>query len=168
MSERIRPKLQARRPGRLSHETLANKRLVIEDKSQVRRKARAHRFVFLDFDQYENIESQANKTAAIASKVVKPALTPIPNDADAAIIVCQVDANTATGGIANLHFLGNVAAANIGQSASAQCCPMVSASFRTQQQHIVPITDGGFYYEVNVSGTVNYTLNIYLVGWVMA
>jgi hypothetical protein len=128
---------------------------------------RGQKLQFLPSGEEELVFNPTGQTVAIAATLARPTTLKVPRNATHFIIVASVNANTATTGHVGLRLYRDKSATLLSDSAMRVDADMISANAIASQQGIVPIVNGGIYYQTTIVGTVNYDLAVRIVGFVL-
>lgn len=134
---------------------------------QVSQGQRGQTYKWIPSGSSELVVNLTGQTAAITQRLDK-FQSPIPRNAKDSILIVSIASNTNAGGVVNwLGFPDVNAGTGVSNACAAISATMNNASNINRGQHRLPIVNGGLYYQAAVTGTVNYDLLIYLVGFVL-
>ena len=127
---------------------------------------RAHRTVWLPSGQHYAIASATGQTAGLAVAIGLPT-GPVPKNAVGFKLIGFINANTVTtGNIKAMVFRDDQNTSLFTDSAFMVTCPMFAANYVQRFSGEAPIVQGGIAWATAVTGTVNYDITIYVVGFV--
>lgn len=129
---------------------------------------RGQKVMWLPKDDEELVVNSVTTVGAIAATFVRPAVIAVPRNAQSFILLAGVTANTvAASGNARLRIYRSRNGSLVNDCAAIVSCDMYSINSAVYWQGMVPIINGGIYYEVTTAGTARYDMWIRIIGFVL-